>query len=117
MFAGTVWTTVVAGGVVVFVVMVVTVRVVTVPGAPATAVALSPLTVFTVPSGRMTVVLDERVMEPLGVMVVVAPFASVVVVPTAATVDGCVVVVVVVVLYGGATAGFTLVSLTVVLLL
>jgi hypothetical protein len=65
LFAGTVWTIVVDGGVVVFVVMVVTVRVVTVPGAPATAVVpvvvvvpvllvillLSPLIVFTVPSG------------------------------------------------------------------
>jgi hypothetical protein len=57
--AGMVWTTVVEGGVVVFVVIVVTVCVVTVPGAPgAVAVvvdalpsALSPLIVFTVPSG------------------------------------------------------------------
>jgi hypothetical protein len=58
LFAGTVCTIVVDGAAVVLVVMVVTVRVVTVPGAPATVVPvllvmfeLSPLIVFTVPSG------------------------------------------------------------------
>jgi hypothetical protein len=51
------------------------------------------------------VVLDDLVMDPLGVIVVVAPLASVVVVPTAAVVAG-----------GVITGVATLVLLTVLLL-